>query len=344
MRKLPRSLFVVVLAVSLIFFGISSPANAATPKAGAACIKAGQTAIAKGKKFTCVKSGKKSGKKLRWNKGVAVAKSAPTPTAPTPVAPTSTIGTTPWGYLSIIGSGNGLGNVADASLVQTSSGDIRVYFKNGNEPQANISGFDNYIHSALSKDGGKTWSIESGVRIQVTSPVEVLPKTGGGYQAWGWKNAPGGDYLYYAESSDGLTFTEISIPGIDGTKCLTSTGVAMGPLFGDPTIAKLSDGTWLMHLQGFGVGNTGPQFARWACVATSPDGKTWTPVQSRSYGGTVDVETNPHIYMNKSGKVEWMWPNSLGVATRIGDGTTYGNPITYIIAGDPERLDLADGT
>ena len=374
----------MVLAVSLIFFGISSPANAATPKAGAACKKAGQTAIAKGKKFTCVKSGKKSGKKLRWNKGVAVAKSAPTPTAPTPgaptpvaptpvaptptaptpgaptptaptpvaptptaptpVAPTSTIGTTPWGYLSIIGSGNGLGNVADASLVQTSSGDIRVYFKNGNEPQANISGFDNYIHSALSKDGGKTWSIESGVRIQVTSPVEVLPKTGGGYQAWGWKNAPGGDYLYYAESSDGLTFTEISIPGIDGTKCLTSTGVAMGPLFGDPTIAKLSDGTWLMHLQGFGVGNTGPQFARWACVATSPDGKTWTPVQSRSYGGTVDVETNPHIYMNKSGKVEWMWPNSLGVATRIGDGTTYGNPITYIKAGDPERLDLADGT
>jgi hypothetical protein len=84
-KKPPRSLLVVVLAVSLIFFGISSPASAATPKAGAACKKAGQTAIAKGKKFTCVKSGKKSGKKLRWNKGVAVAKFLPTPTStPTP--------------------------------------------------------------------------------------------------------------------------------------------------------------------------------------------------------------------------------------------------------------------
>jgi hypothetical protein len=251
--------------------------------------------------------------------------------------------TTTWAYLSVINSGGGLGNVADASLVQTPSGDIRVYFKNGNDSGAKLTGFDNFIHSAISKDGGKSWTIESGVRIPITSPAEVLPKSGGGYQAWGWSQASGKEYLYYAESSDGLTFTEISIPGIDVNKCLTTAGVAFGPL-GDPAIVKLVDGTWLLHAQGYGVGNTGPNFARWACVATSPDGKTWTPVQSRSYGGTIDVGTNPTIYMNKSGKVEWMWPAGTGVETRIGDGTTYGEAITYPKAGDPERLDLADGT
>ena len=256
---------------------------------------------------------------------------------------TQALVTTPWAYLSVINSGGGLGNVADASLVQTPSGDIRVYFKNGNDSGAKLTGFDNFIHSAISKDGGKSWTIESGVRIPITSPAEVLPKSGGGYQAWGWSQASGKEYLYYAESSDGLTFTEISIPGIDVNKCLTTAGVAFGPL-GDPAIVKLVDGTWLLHAQGYGVGNTGPNFARWACVATSPDGKTWTPVQSRSYGGTIDVGTNPTIYMNKSGRVEWMWPAGTGVETRIGDGTTYGDAITYPKAGDPERLDLADGT
>ena len=256
---------------------------------------------------------------------------------------TQALVTTTWAYLSVINSGGGLGNVADASLVQTPNGDIRVYFKNGNDSGAKLTGFDNFIHSAISKDGGKSWTIESGVRIPITSPAEVLPKSGGGYQAWGWSQTSGKEYLYYAESSDGLTFTEISIPGIDVNKCLTTAGVAFGPL-GDPAIVKLADGTWLLHAQGFGVGNTGPNFARWACVATSSDGKTWTPVQSRSYGGTIDVGTNPTIYMNKSGRVEWMWPAGTGVETRIGDGTTYGDAITYPKAGDPERLDLADGT
>jgi hypothetical protein len=255
----------------------------------------------------------------------------------------ATLEVTPWGFLSVIGSGNGLGNVSDAALVQTANGDVRVYFKNGNDSEAKLSGFDNFIHSAISKDGGITWTIESGVRMQVTSPVEVLPKTGGGYQAWGWGHSPGKDYMYYAESQDGLTFTEISIPGLDVNKCLTTSGASMGPL-GDPAIVKLADGTWLLHAQGFGVGNTPPNFARWACVATSTDGKSWTPVQSRSYGGTVDVETNPNIYINKSGKVEWMWPSPLGVITKIGDGTIFIDSATYIKAGDPERLDLADGT
>ena len=58
---------------------LAAPVQAATPKAGAKCTKAGTTSTVAGKKFTCIKSGKK----LVWNKGVAIKK--PTPVAtPTP--------------------------------------------------------------------------------------------------------------------------------------------------------------------------------------------------------------------------------------------------------------------
>jgi hypothetical protein len=70
--------------VSLTF--ITGVASAAV-KTGDTCKKAGTTATANGKKYTCIKNGKK----LVWNKGVAVAKPVPavtpkpTPT-PTPVS------------------------------------------------------------------------------------------------------------------------------------------------------------------------------------------------------------------------------------------------------------------
>lgn len=59
-------------------------ASAATAKAGAACPKLKATSVVNGKKFTCIKSGKK----LVWDKGVlvkpVVSKSTPKP-ASTPV-------------------------------------------------------------------------------------------------------------------------------------------------------------------------------------------------------------------------------------------------------------------
>ncbi len=58
----------------------------AAVKAGDSCKKIGSTATANGKKFTCVKSGKK----LVWNKGVAVVKPTPTP-APIPTSAQSKI-------------------------------------------------------------------------------------------------------------------------------------------------------------------------------------------------------------------------------------------------------------
>jgi len=64
------------LVLALMILGLTNPANAATPKAGAPCAKAGATAITNGKKFTCTKSGKK----LTWNKGVAVSSAKTSPT------------------------------------------------------------------------------------------------------------------------------------------------------------------------------------------------------------------------------------------------------------------------
>jgi hypothetical protein len=82
------------IAVSLILlFTLATPVQAAAPKAGAKCNKAGTTATASGKKFTCVKSGKK----LVWNKGVAVKaarKPSPNPVFK-PVEPTPTATPTP---------------------------------------------------------------------------------------------------------------------------------------------------------------------------------------------------------------------------------------------------------
>ena len=58
------------LAIALLAIQLLAPvsAEATSVKAGAKCTKAGATAIASGKKFTCIKKGGK----LIWNSGVTV--------------------------------------------------------------------------------------------------------------------------------------------------------------------------------------------------------------------------------------------------------------------------------
>ena len=74
------SMVVASLALSLL-----GPSAIAAVKAGGSCKKLGQTSIDSGKKYTCIKSGNK----LVWNKGVAVAKPTPVVTpspSPTPAS------------------------------------------------------------------------------------------------------------------------------------------------------------------------------------------------------------------------------------------------------------------
>ena len=63
----------------VLLISLATPVNAAVPKAGASCIKKNATATSAGKLYTCILSGKK----LVWNKGVALPKPKPSPT-PTP--------------------------------------------------------------------------------------------------------------------------------------------------------------------------------------------------------------------------------------------------------------------
>ena len=79
---------VALLLISLL------PANSATPpKAGSICSRQGSTQVYQAKKFTCIKSGKK----LVWNKGVAINKQFSTPiSTPTPTpSPALTVSPTP---------------------------------------------------------------------------------------------------------------------------------------------------------------------------------------------------------------------------------------------------------
>jgi hypothetical protein len=88
-----RKVIIAAAITTALFSSSFTPlASAATnPKAGATCTKVGKTAIYRGKKFTCVKSGKK----LIWNKGVVVLVVKPSPT-PMPIkTPITTPSPTP---------------------------------------------------------------------------------------------------------------------------------------------------------------------------------------------------------------------------------------------------------
>ena len=248
-------------------------------------------------------------------------------------------------HLSYLGSirsmENSLGNIADPSIVETPDGNIRVYFKNGNEPQANINGYDNLIHSAISSDGGRTWTIETGVRVPVSSPIEALV-IDGKIIAWGWELAMSGDFLVRYESSDGINFQEVDIPIFYQSDCKDINGDSTGPL-GDPAITKLNDGTWIFHAQEL-VSPLG-DFKRRGCVATSEDGMNWTSQADRMYGGNdEDVTTNPAIKLNSSGMVEWIWPTTNFMVYRKGtDSFNWSEPEYLPNGGDPDFLDLKDG-
>jgi M6 family metalloprotease-like protein len=98
MRKL------ISLAVTIFFFGsMLTPQAFASVKQGSKCTIQGQTKNWQGKKFTCIKSGKK----LIWGKGIPVAKpvTSPTPTptpTPTPaLTPASSVLSSASSYLSV---------------------------------------------------------------------------------------------------------------------------------------------------------------------------------------------------------------------------------------------------
>ena len=79
---------IAFLSILSLFLSLPLTPVSAAAKAGGTCSKAGITSVAASKTYKCIKSGKK----LVWNKGVAVAASNPTPTAtPTTAANYATL-------------------------------------------------------------------------------------------------------------------------------------------------------------------------------------------------------------------------------------------------------------
>jgi len=77
-KRTLSTLLSTLLSIALVIAPFPQ-ASAATAKSGATCTKQKATSIVKGKKFTCIKSGKK----LIWDKGVVV-KATVTKPSPTP--------------------------------------------------------------------------------------------------------------------------------------------------------------------------------------------------------------------------------------------------------------------
>ena len=79
MKLKNRKILVVASCLSIGFSILNAEASFSAVKAGLTCTKAGQTSISTGKKFTCLKVGKK----LQWDKGFLVpAKATPSPVKP----------------------------------------------------------------------------------------------------------------------------------------------------------------------------------------------------------------------------------------------------------------------
>ena len=77
-----------LLLITALCIAVVPDASALTAKAGAKCTKIKATSVVKGKKYTCIKSGKK----LIWNKGVAVKPAAKPTSKPSPAVTPIAIG------------------------------------------------------------------------------------------------------------------------------------------------------------------------------------------------------------------------------------------------------------
>ena len=243
----------------------------------------------------------------------------------------------------------GLGNVSDPALLQLGDGSLRMFFKNGNEPQIPLSGFDNKQHSYYSTDNGATWSLESGVRIDVGSPVTVRAAEGGGYEAWGWTPGSGGtDRMTRFTSATGKDFSQGSGSLVSTSACRNADGSPAGFL-GDPQVVKVATG-YLAYAHDLAAAKS-PPFKRQACKLTSADGTTWSIDSSGTFALNYDIQSNPELYRNSAGQLELWFPADSGatkkfeIRTSSNDGATWSTASSLSwMAGDPERLDLTNGT
>ena len=291
----------------------------------------------------------------KCKKSASSSTASPVTGSPSSSASGSTSGMVALNYVllsTVTSQQSGLGNISDPALVQVADGSVRMFFLNGNEQQAGISGYDNLQHSYVSSDGGKTWTLESGVRMSVQSPVSVNA-INGAYEAWGKVLAPGNDQLVHFTSANGKDFTSVGGSVISTTACKGISGASAAHL-GDPQMVKVAAG-YIAYAHDSG-NQTSPPFTRFVCALTSTDGTTWTVDPSKTISYSTDIQTNPETFRNASGVIEQILPidvatdpqtgarKGMQVRTSTNDGASWSALSELSFWGaDPDRLDLANG-
>jgi YD repeat-containing protein len=185
-------------------------------------------------------------------------------------------------------------------IVALSDGRYRAYFQEG----------ANEIKSALSNDGGKTFTLEEGARAQGSVPATIQLPDG----QWRMYYASQGE-IVSATSRDGLTFTNERGIRIERGKPgeFDEFGIT------HPSIVALPDGSYRMYYDGQFRPEPGPY---WRIMsARSKDGLHWT----KDEGSRIPVNT-------KFGDFEAELAFSSHVEYRDGTYTMYfssqGNPIS----------------
>jgi hypothetical protein len=132
MRRTFTAVTIAVL-ISSLFVGTAD----AAVKAGSTCQKVGKTSVSNDKKFTCIKSGKK----LVWNKGVAIAKPAASPEpAPTSEPVATKVPSMPTSFADLEENYQGIPYAVwekiQSNLAQHKSTDLKINFLFGpNTPE-----------------------------------------------------------------------------------------------------------------------------------------------------------------------------------------------------------------
>jgi len=216
------------------------PVNAAA-KAGGTCTKAGIKSIASGKTFTC----SKSGKKLFWDKGVAVAASNPTPSVT--VKPTSDVA--PCKLPVADGRGDvsigGWPRIADR---MRTTGNINVQVVMVDFPDA-VAKMTPQAAFAMISEAAKTFNEVSYGRMQ----YNLIP-----------------NYKWYRMKSNSTTYAPLNKSFLSQRAYIKEALAMADP---DVDFSKADSFIILANPDSTGIGNSGPAFSSIRDTGFTLDGK-----------------------------------------------------------------------
>lgn len=332
--------------------------QSAPPSIGTTCSVAGETIQVNDKQIVCQLNA--SGK-LEWGFPVSTGMQQPSQSGST-----SQSGIPDWardtsvpfyelkfGLLaSMVSRQSGLGNIADPTILELGDKSLRLFFKSGSELQVPIKVEKVGIRSFLSKDGGKSWTLEDGFRIETDAMISVRPSDRGGYEAFGF-NGLDNEVIRFT-SSDGKDFIKATVSKVDPSLCKNSSGKTVTSLGNDPQVVKVATG-YIGYVKSNSLINQ-PPWTKVACKLISNDGINW----SIDSTGTIEIDrggvvSNLGLFRNKAGNLELLIHSfeevsgkspvkRLEVKTSSDEGKSWSPSVNYgFEIGDPEYIETSNG-